>query len=94
MQEINVILEKHQEDMIHKQDKDQMKDRSIEDNIQVIKDIKEIRRDEEINEKVATFLHEKGLNKNFIETLINIGLTDEYVRLAEIDKSYIYKSYI
>jgi len=90
MQEINVILEKHQEeDMIHKQDKDQMKDRSIENNIQVIKDIKETKRDEEIDEKVATFLHEKSLNKNLIESLINIGLTDKHVRLAEIDKSYI-----
>jgi len=84
MQEINVILGKQQEDMIHKQDEGQMKDRSIEDNIQVIKDVKETRRDEEIDEKIATFLHEKSLNKNLIETLINIGLTDEHVRLAEI----------
>lgn len=82
----NTFLGKQQED-IRKQEDDQIKERSIEDNIQVINDVKETRRDEEMNEKVPTFLYEKGLNENLhVKTLINTGLTDEYIRLVGIDK--------
>lgn len=92
MQEINdnTFLEKQQENIIHKKEGDQIKESSIDDNIQVIKDVKETKReereDEEINEKVVTFLHEKGLSKNLIKTLINASLTDEHVRLAIINQ--------
>lgn len=85
MQEINdnTFLEKQQEDIIREQEEDQVEERSIED-IQVIKDVKETRKTEETNEKVATFLHEKGLSDNLVKTLINSDLTDEHVRLAEL----------
>jgi len=92
MQEINdnTFLEKQQENIIHKQEREQIKERSIDDNIQVIKDVKKTNRkgreDEEINEKVVTFLHEKGLSKNLVKTLINVGLMDEHVRLAVINQ--------
>jgi len=86
MQEINgnMFLEKQQEDMILKQE-DQVKEKSVEDNIQVIKDVEETKKDKEIDEKIAIFLHEKDLNENLIEKLIDTGLTDEYIRLAGID---------
>ncbi|XP_071577764.1 uncharacterized protein, partial [Temnothorax nylanderi] len=82
MQEIkdNTFLEKQQEDIIRKQqEEDQVKEKSIEDNIQVIKDMKKTRKDEEI----AIFLHEKDLSENLVETLINTSLTDEHVRLLK-----------
>lgn len=85
MQEINIFLEEEQEDIIRKQE-DQVKEKSIED-IQVIKEVKETIRDKEIDEKIVTFLYEKGLNENLVKTLIDTDcLTDEHVRLARIDK--------
>ncbi|XP_036147510.1 uncharacterized protein LOC114254842 isoform X2 [Monomorium pharaonis] len=79
MQEINdnTILEKQQEDVIRKP-KDQ--EGSIKDNVQVIKNVKEIGRNEEIDEK-ATFLHEKDLNEDFVKTLSNTDLTDKHISL-------------
>lgn len=83
-----------QEDVMHNQEEDQIKEeRSTEDNVQVINDVKETRRAEEINGKAATFLHEKDLNKNLVETLSDTDLTDEYVRLAGIDEYFRYFSY-
>ncbi|KAG5328817.1 DYDC2 protein, partial [Acromyrmex heyeri] len=84
MQEINdnMFLENQQEDMIYKHENQMMKEKSIED-IQVIKNIKETKKNEEIDEKIAKFLHEKDLDENLIETLINIGLTDEHIRLLK-----------
>ncbi|KYN18796.1 DPY30 domain-containing protein 2 [Trachymyrmex cornetzi] len=70
-----MFLKKQQENMIRKQE-DQVKEKLVEDNIQVIKNVKETKKDEEIDEKIAIFLHKKDLNENLIETLINIGLTD------------------
>ena len=86
MQEINsnMFLEKQQEDMILKQE-DQVKEKSVEDNIQVTKNVEETKKDKEIDEKIAIFLYEKDLNENLIEKLIDTGLTDEYIRLAGID---------
>ena len=88
MQEINsnMFLEKQQEDMILKQE-DQVKEKSVEDNIQVTKnvEVEETKKDKEIDEKIAIFLYEKDLNENLIEKLIDTGLTDEYIRLAGID---------
>ncbi|KAG5339583.1 DYDC2 protein, partial [Acromyrmex charruanus] len=84
MQEINdnMFLENQQEDMIYKHENQMMKEKSIED-IQVIKNIKETKKNEEIDEKIAKFLREKDLDENLIETLINIGLTDEHIRLLK-----------
>lgn len=91
----NIFLEKQQENVIHvKQEEDEAKERSAVDDMKVIKDVKEMRRDEEIDGKVATFLHEKGLSENLIETLINTGLTDERVRLAGIKINFRYSSHI
>ncbi|XP_077260025.1 uncharacterized protein LOC143896224 [Temnothorax americanus] len=77
MQEIkdNTFLEKQQEDM----EEDAVKEKSMEDNVRVIKDAKETRKDEEI----AIFLHEKGLNENLVETSRDTSLTDEHVRLLK-----------
>ncbi|XP_011689223.1 PREDICTED: uncharacterized protein LOC105450849 [Wasmannia auropunctata] len=87
MQEINdnISLEMQQEvDIICKQKEGQVKEGSLENNIQVIKDVKNPRSHEEINGRVMTFLHEKGLSENLIKTLIiNTGLTDEHVRLLK-----------
>lgn len=92
MQEINdnMFFEEQQENIIRKQEEDQVKEKSVEDNIQLIKNVKKTKKDEEIDENIMIFLHEKGWNENLIETLINIGLTDERVRLAEID-IYFYR---
>lgn len=87
----NTFLGKQQENVMRKQE-DQLKERAIEDNV-VINDIKEIRRGEEINEKVATFFYEKDLNRNLVETLNDTGVTNEYIRLARTDKYFRYFSY-
>lgn len=82
----NTFLGKQQEDVMHKEE-DQLK----EDNVQAMNDVKETRRGEEINGKVATFLHEKDLSGNLVETSSDTDVTDEYVRLDGIDKYFIYR---
>ncbi|XP_018401860.1 PREDICTED: uncharacterized protein LOC108779027, partial [Cyphomyrmex costatus] len=88
------MTRRDQEDiMIRKQEENQMEETSAENNIQVIKKVKEIKKDEEIDKNIATFLGEKDLNENLnLQTLINIGLTDERVRFLKtvnLNKNYI-----
>lgn len=91
MQEINdnTFFEEQEEDVIREQE-DQAEESSKENDIQmIIKNVEEIKEDEERekDEKVErTFLHEKDLNENLVETLINTDLADGHVRLAEMDK--------
>lgn len=78
-------------------DKEQLEEKSIEIiEEEVIKEVKETEENkrEEIDESIATFLREKGLSENLVKTLINAGLTDEHIRLTEIDKLHSYFSYI
>ncbi|XP_018340526.1 PREDICTED: WD repeat-containing protein 87-like isoform X2 [Trachymyrmex septentrionalis] len=98
MEEINdnIFLEGQQEEMIRKQEdqeqqedmireqEDQVEEKSIEDNIQVIENVKETKNDKEIDKKIEIFLHEKDSNENLSETLINI-LMDEHVSEDDID---------
>ncbi|XP_011869586.1 PREDICTED: uncharacterized protein LOC105562982 isoform X1 [Vollenhovia emeryi] len=79
----NTFLEKQHEDIVRKQEEAQVKERLIEDNVEMIKDVRATRRDEETDGKVATFLQEKGLSENLVKTLINTGLTNEHVRLLK-----------
>ncbi|XP_025074429.1 uncharacterized protein LOC105428965 [Pogonomyrmex barbatus] len=82
MQEINdIVLEEEQEDI--NEQEDQSEERSTEDEIRMIKKAKESKKDEEIDEKIVTFLHEKGLSENLIKTLIKNDLTDEHIRFLK-----------
>lgn len=84
----NTFLEEQEKDVIREQE--DQKESSKEDDIQVIiNDVEEIKGDEEKeeDEKVErTFFYEKDLSENLVETLIKTDLTDEHVRLAEMDQ--------
>ncbi|KAL6259905.1 hypothetical protein P5V15_009816 [Pogonomyrmex californicus] len=82
MQEINdILLEEEQEDI--NEQEDESEERSTEDEIRMIKKAKEPKKDEKIDEKIVTFLHEKGLSENLIKTLIKNDLTDEHIRFLK-----------
>lgn len=80
------------------QSQEQLEEKLIEvieeEVIKEVKETEENKRDEEIDERIATFLHEKGLSENLVKTLINAGITDELIRLTKIDKLQSYFSCI
>lgn len=89
----DTISKKRQEDVnLGEQDKEQLTEESSQEIIQESEEAKEIERhkeEDEADERIATFLHERGLSENLIKTLINNDLTDEYILLAlSINRQY------
>lgn len=76
------------EDVMDEQEEQFIKKNSVEDTqaIERTKEIRESDKNEDADKKITTFLHGKGLSETLIKTLINSGLTNENVRLAEINK--------
>lgn len=83
MQEDAILGEQQGDVNFHEQNEEERAAETIE-GIQAINEIKELVASEEADKNITAFLRMKGLSDDIVKTLINVDLTDEYIRLALI----------
>lgn len=81
MQEDTILGEQQGDVNFHEQNEEERAAETIE-GIQAINEIKELVASEEADKNITEFLRMKGLSDDIVKTLINVDLTDEYIRLA------------